>query len=505
MKKIILTVVMVAILALSFALLVSAAGADIVDIPANLKSADDAKTKFVVFEGTEYYTFEGTTVSNLNNGAIKAELERLGVTSFGSSTPYLAKYIFPTYTPSGEKVTKVEFDSGVKKNDYFKNGACGAFVLPEYVTTITNINDHTSQIRSVDFGKNNTISEIPFYFLNNASNLREVLNFPTELDKIGEFAFSCCNLAFQGEMYINATNVGNKAFNNAIGLGVTGIVFGPRTKNMASESFSTLERSGSKNVRYIEFQGDVTQITGIIASGDNVGAFYFEKGTQRNAYSGLVCIILSNPAQADCAGKTFQDYLPNVYFNPQSKNGGNPVMPSHSYGEATVSYKNFFASGSLSSSCVDCGCTMDGVKLDPLFVDLGYSCSQVGSPSITYCISINYGAIEYFNANVSVEKVLGEYGIVIANKELVGNTAFNEDLTEKKGAYKASFNLFGDNAYVEFKVINLVGEGYDYTDKELFLTTYFVINGEVSYYDGGKMTTTLTDSVTYNSVLNQAK
>jgi hypothetical protein len=96
------------------------------------------------------------------------------------------------------------------------------------------MNDCSDQLRSIDFGKNNGITVIPYYFANRASRLREIKNFPTNLDVIDECAFSGCDLAFHGEMYINATTIKRKAFENAIGLDVTGIVFGPNVKNMAT-------------------------------------------------------------------------------------------------------------------------------------------------------------------------------------------------------------------------------------------------------------------------------
>ena len=501
MKKFLLSLTLVLVLACSLALMINAKEAYIEEIPSNLRAENDTAKYFVVFEGEEYYT-GGATINGLNNDNIKAELDRLGVASVGKE--YLTKLVFPN-TLNGVSVERVDFDTGVKKNTYFNN-TCGAYVLPEGVKAVTNMNDCSGQLRSIDFGKNNTITTIPYCFANKASNLREVKNFPTNLDVIDEYAFSGCDLAFHGEMYVNATTVKRKAFENAIGLDVTGIVFGPRVKNMQTEAFGTREKAGSINVKYIEFQGDITQITGIVASGDNVGAFYFEKGTQRNQYSSLVHIVLSNPAQADCLGKTFQDYLPRVYFNQASMNGGNIVVPSHTYLDSLVSYDNFFDYGSENSTCSDCGYTLSGKILNPIFVDRGYSCSQIGSCSIAFSVYIDYEALDYYNKHVSEENRIESYGLLAANKELVGNSAFDEMGQDKKGTVSASFNTFGQRSYVDIKVnnlkgVNVNGEDFDYTGKELFITAYCVVNGGVVYLDNGKMSDTLNTTVSYDSIL----
>lgn len=502
MKRVLFGIILFSLLICAFSLNAYAKEAYIEEIPSNLKAENEAPVYFVVFEGEEYYV-GGSTINGLNVETISAELSRLGISNVGGNTQYLIKYVFPS-TMGESTVTTVDFNGGIKRSEYFKS-FCGAYVLPSTVVNITDMNDCTAQLRSIDFGENNKIAVIPYCFASRSGNLREIKNFPKNLDIIEEQAFSGCGDAFSGELYINATSIKRKAFDNAIGIKVTGIVFGPKVNNIATEAFSTRElNKGSSGVKYIEFQGDITQITGIVNSAENQGAFYFKSGSQRNAYSSLVCIILSNPAQANCQGKTLQDYLPNVFFNSQSSNGGNPVMPKHNYGEYEVFYESYFKPGTMTSVCLDCENKMLGERLDPLFVDLGYSYSLVGDPSITYSIFVNYGAVSFFNARIKDNQKIREYGLLVANKELVGDSTFNEDMTEKTGAIHINFNMFGSNAYIDIKVINLVGEkngvSYDYTDRELVLTAYCIVDGKALYLDDGEMKSTLGQGITYNSV-----
>ena len=88
------------------------------------------------------------------------------------------------------------------------------------------------------------------------------------LTSIEESAFAHCE-RLEGVLYINAVTIKKKAFDNGI-VNVDGIIIGKDTVNIATEAFSTLEKkNGSKNVKFIEFQGDVTKMN-IVASANNV-------------------------------------------------------------------------------------------------------------------------------------------------------------------------------------------------------------------------------------------
>lgn len=497
MKKIILTLAVALIALCAFVVTVGAQSAYIEEIPEILKTENDQAEYFVVFKGEEYYT-GAASINGLNDGAIKAELDRLGI-SLGSK--YLAKYIFPE--KMGETtVAKIDFNGGIKRNGYFSN-ACGAVVLPSTTKEVTDMNESAWQLRLLDFGKDNQITVIPYRFLGCATKLAKMENFPAHLTEISKQAFYKCE-GFKGELYVNAETIRFKAFENGIGLGVTGIVFGPDVKNIENEAFGTRESSGSINVQYIEFQCDITQLN-IVDSQENVGAFYFASGSQRNPYSGLVHIILSNPAQADCTGKTFQDYLPKVYFNANSASVGNPVAPTHNYGDAKIEYGSFFASGAMSKSCKDCDKSLTGASLDPIFNSLGYSCTKVGAPSIVFGIRIDYQALEFYNSNVSDEFKISEYGLLAANKELVGDCAFDGTVA-KRGTINANLMAHTTkNTIADIKITGLQGENngvsFNHTDKELYLTAYVIVNGQVLYLDGNAQSATLSNTVTFNGLL----
>ena len=388
MKKVLFVALMATLLVCAFALIVGAENAYIEAIPEELRfGSDDPAQYFVVFDGAEYVKVENDKIYDFDSDKIKAQLDALGVTV---GTTHLLKVIFPEEI-NGTVIKTVDFNNSIKRNGYFSS--CGMVVLPSTMTTVTDMNNNASQLRAIDFSSTSGLKELPYLFAGNAEKLRKMYNFPTALDTIAKQAFSGCN-GFNGELYVNATTILFKAFENGIGLDVTGIVFGPRVTNIDNEAFGTREKPGSKNVKYIEFQNDITQMS-IADSYDNHGSFYFLGGSQRYPYSSLTCIILSNPAQADCDGKTFQDYFPKVYFNEASKTVGNPVYSTHGYGEKAVSYASFFANGTMSATCQRCAKSESGTALDPIFKSLGYSCNVAGTPSITFGMKIDYEALDF--------------------------------------------------------------------------------------------------------------
>lgn len=507
MKKLFLQVVLAAILICSFALVVSAKSAYLEEIPENLKNGEnDAATHFIVFDGEEYYSGGSGIINALATSVIEEQITALytsnGVLASEVGTKYLTKFIFPA-TFGGAELKKVDFNTNqLKGSTYFKH-ICGAVVLPSTVTTVTDMNDSINQLRYFDFGENSQVTSIPYCFCQSAKKLRQIENFPRNLESIGNQAFANSYYAFSGEIYINAKSIGYKAFDNAVAY-VTGIVFGEDVTSIADQAMSCGETS-IPQTKYIEFQCDVTKLTIQESLDSTKGAFYFglKSVNQRKPLNNLVCIVLSNPAQANVEnGTSFQNVIGcDVFFNA---NATNPVVTSHNYQNSTATYENFFKNGKAESVCRDCGCETT-VELLPIFKDLGYSCSKTGVPSVTFGISIDYKVLEYYNLNAETEKELANFGLLVAVKDSIGNTAFNSDMTVKAGCINIGFDKFNGYSYAEIKIVNLSGEkdgkAYDYTGLDLFLTAYFEINGEIKYYDNGEISSTLNTSVTYNSVL----
>ena len=441
MKKLFLALTMLAMLICLLAISVGAKEAYVERVPSNLVSEGEALEYFIVLDGEEYFNASGSTLSTINGNNVKNALDSLvakgeyidAVSALGSK--YMIKFVFPA-SVNGTEITYVYLNnSGFKSNEYFYK-YCAAMVYAPTHTQTGDANDLSGNIRSIDFGENSQITQIPLCYMNGAGNLRELKNFPKYLTSIEESAFALCyNL--QGTLYINAVTVKRKAFDNAI-VNVDGIIIGKDTVNIQTEAFSTKEqKDGSKNIKFIEFQCDVTKMN-IVASGDNMGAFYFAKGTQRNEYSGLTCLVLSHPDNQALIteGTTFQSFLPNVYFNEASKSEGNIVIKGHNYKEA-FSYTSYLECGTKSGVCTDCGFANEGVAIKPIFTCLGYSTPEDGRGGIVIGFIVNNEALKAYKENTGKSLEFGVFAI--AQKNLTGDV-LNADGSAVSGAIKAEIS-----------------------------------------------------------------
>lgn len=447
-KKILIFLMLLTMVACLLAIGVSAKEAYVEKVPSNLVSEGEALEYFIVLDGEEYFNAGGATLESLNAENIASALDALvakgeykdAVTALG--TKYMLKLVFPG-SVNGTQITHVYMNNnGFKTNSYFSK-YCGAIVYAPTHKTTGDANDHSGNIRSIDFGENSQITQIPLCYMNKAGNLRELKNFPKYLTSIEESAFAHCE-RLEGVLYINAVTIKKKAFDNGI-VNVDGIIIGKDTVNIATEAFSTLEKkNGSKNVKLIEFQGDVTKMN-IVASANNQGAFYFAGGTQRNQYSGLTCLVLSHPDNQSLIkeGTTFQSFLPNVYFNEASKSEGNIVIKGHNYKEA-FSYTSYLECGTKSGVCMDCGFVNEGTAINPIFTCLGYSTPEDGRGGIVIGFIVDNEALKAYKENTG--KTL-EFGVfAIAQKNLAGDV-LNSDGSATQGAIKAEISSRGVGSF----------------------------------------------------------
>ena len=508
MKKLFFTILIALSFCLALSLCVYAKEAYVERVPANLLAEGEALEYFIVLDGEEYFNNDNSTLSTLNEANIKSALDTLAskgeyadaVTGLG--TKYMIKYIFPS-TVNGTEITYIYLNNGgFKTSSYFKN-YCAAIVYAPTHNKTGDANDCSDTIRSIDFGENSQITQIPLCYMQKANNLREIKNFPKYLTSIEENAFSNCrNLT--GILYVNSVTIKKKAFENAI-VNIDGIIIGKDTVNIATEAFGTREASnGSKSTKFIEFQGDITKMN-IVASAENQGAFYFSGGTQRNPYSALTCLVLSHPdnqALIKEGETTFQDFLPNVYFNEDSKNGGNLVKKGHN-NESIISYESFVKSGVKSSICKDCQYASEEEKVEPIIKCLGYSYSYVTGNAFAQSFAINFNALdEYNNAQKTDETKLTKYGVLAISKEKAQGSAFYESNQAKQSAFVVEYSSKATKyQIIEIKVNNITE---NHKDSMLHCVAYIWVGNKISYIDNGNQLEKLTNGVSYNSLTAEA-
>ena len=508
MKKY-LFLIAILIVACIFAISISAKEAYLEEIPADLKNgSNDTATYFIVFDGPEYFVYEGSTVQTLNTEKLAAEMTRLGISTdnVGSGKTYLYKYVIPQYMIDGSGnavlVTKVNFNNGssFKTNATYFRHKVGYISISGTVSTVTDINECTNELRCFDFGENSQVTKIPTCFLNCATKMKKILNFPRNLPGgIESQAFCNCYDAFSGEIYINASSIGGKAFDNALA-NVTGIIFGPLTRSFGKESLSADERYvGDIQIEYIEFQCDITQLT-INPSTDTgyQGAFYFgqNSGSQREPLKKLKCIILSNPAQANVAdGTSFQSFFTyDVFFNA---NATNPVYTSHAIDEAqtTITYEKLSESGVKSAPCARCIYNTK-VETAPIYTSKGYSVSDAGT-GIDGGFVVNKSAFEEWQQYGGTENV--KFGIVIFNPKFLNDGGIfdsNGKINTSKGALQVEFLNLEYESF-SFMVSNFTEA---HATLELVIAGYTVIDGDYSKADFSQKSYALTETPAVSNV-----
>ena len=503
-KKILLFIAIISAFVCLFAISSSAKGAYLEEIPAHLKGSNDQAQYFIVFDGEEYYKNSAAPrefeLYGLNTETIAAQVAALS-TEHGEDiesligTKYLTKFIFPE--TMGENKAEITYlylnHSELKRTKYF-NGVCGAIVIPSTVSTIGDMNETTSQLRSIEFPVDTKITAIPECFARYAEKLREIKNFPRYLPGgISTQAFCNCYYAFSGELYLNATNINNKAFDNALSQ-VTGITFGPLTTTLANESLSVdAQKKLGSQIKYLEFECDITMLNINVSDNSCHGAFYFglDSGSQREPLANLECIILSHPAQADTpAGTTFQSFFSyDVYFNT---NAENIVTTSHNWGSTSMSYLNGYQkNGEKTSVCQDCE-KAQATTLPAIFTPIGYATRDNGT-GILCDYRINVDALSEYNEYLGEENEL-IFGIFLANANTFGDSFIGADgkITTEKGIQLQMTS----NDYTKITA-SVIGFEEAHRDLELVICMYVIDSSGIKYIQSA---TEFECSVTKNGV-----
>ena len=499
-NKFFITLVLLITFVCLFALGVSAKELYLEEIPDDLKIDGDTVTHFLVIEGEEYYGGSGATINLFNMEKIAEEIAKLeaeggalynlGYTASDLGTKFLTKLIIPG-TFNGQTVTNVNInnDGNFKKQTYFRN--CGYLVYPSSTTTTNDANDCNGELRCIDFGENSALVNIPYCYMQNAKKLIRLINMPKNLETIEDSAFRGCGSLEgdeNGQLYISAKTIKTKAFDNAMA-NVRSIVFGENVETLYSQSFSNGEVS-SPLVTYIEFKCDVTKVSfpANSTTSSYVGAFYFGKNdSQRRPYSNLVCIILSNPAQAGCDGQTFRSVSgQDVFFNDitgeddfvytshamQSINGCQESCIRceltqlkkdadhtcvYSYTKADGSALSYLEEIYVNFECTTCGTKSQLEIIDPIFTTLGYSVEEGGElGGVTLKTKIDFVALARYE-ELTEEKL--HYGVVagIKTNTSTGNLiSFEGDEAKaSEGAVCFDFSKVTKYDFIELKITNI--------------------------------------------------
>ena len=526
-NKILLTIVLVLTLACLFTIGISAKALYLEEIPDELRIEGDTVTHFLVIDGEEYYGGSGSTMNAFKSDVIAAAIEdlakeggalnKLGYTASDLGTKFLTKLVLPA-TLNGQTITTADIngDENFKKNTYFRN--CGYLVYPSSTTKTNDANQCNGQIRCIDFGENSQLTQIPYCYMQNAPKLIRLLNIPKNLESIDENAFRGCGRLEgdeNGQLYISAKTVKTKAFDNAMA-NVRSIVFGENLQTLHNQSFSNGETS-SPLVTYIEFKCDVTKVSfpANSTTSSYVGAFYFGKNdSQRLPYSNLVCIILSNPAQADCDGKTFREVSgQDVFFNDitgeddfvytahamVSINGcfescsrcNLTQLKKDATHQSTYSFYNenggvvsYLGKIVVNYECSVCGSKAVYETIDAIFVNLGYSVEENATEgAVSHKVRINRTSLARYEELTGKSLRFG----VVAGIEKEGTTG--DIITYENEEYKAAANaIMADFSKSDFSIIELKLTKID-RNVSVYCNAYVADGASITYMCGDNEST----------------
>lgn len=541
-NKFFITLVLAITFVCLFALGVSAKELYLEEIPDDLKIDGDTVTHFLVIEGEEYYGGSAGVVNLFNMEKIAEEIAKLeaeggalhalGYKESDLGTKFLTKLIVPD-TFGGTIVTDVNINNGgsFKNQKYFTS--CGYLKYPSTTKTTSDANQRNGQIRCIDFGENSQLTQIPYYYMNSASRLIRLKNMPKNLTSIESGAFQGCSRLQgdeNGQLYIGANTIKFKAFDSALA-NVNSIVFGENVQAMESESFSN--SNANPGITYIEFKCDVTKVAFPANSTTtaHTGAFYFgTSSNQRQSYSNLKCIILSNPAQAGCDGQTFRFVSgQDVFFNDitgeddfvytshamQSINGCQESCirceltqlkkdanhtSVYSYTKADGSTLSYLEEIYVNFECTTCGTKSVLEIIDPIFTTLGYSVEEGGElGGVTLKTKIDFIALARYE-ELTEEKL--HYGVVagIKTNTSTGNLISFEDdkVKANEGAVCLDFSNVIQYNYIELKITNINRTA------TVYCNTFVSDGSSVTYICGSKESNeAISQNVTIEAIMKE--
>ena len=207
---------------------------------------------------------------------------------------------------------------------------------------------------------------------------------------------------------------------------------------------------------------------------------------------------------------TYEQYIENLR-NPEFEGYAGKILvygieTCASCGDVDTAEYGFIFEDLLSemymgAACENCGAKAVSTTYAPVFVDLGYSTSNIGGKcSILQGFKVNYASIDVYNEQFS-DATIGEFGVLAVAANRVDGVAFGEGLVALDGvqsyALASSFNYF-DVKINNIPVEGMLDENTAFLDAKLHLCAYAVVGEEVYYISENHVGLTLGNPVSYN-------
>jgi hypothetical protein len=259
-----------------------------------------------------------------------------------------------------------------------------------------------------------------------------------------------------------------------------GVIFytGSETKMRALMAKSTYDRVICPNANLVEWDSTKTDDEYMPSSGwtivcnyNKCRAFYGNEHDQKQI----------NSCQFGC--------VRNCGVVALLENPKHQGVKSVLYGESSV--VNYYADITVCEACANCKTKMgDDIKINPLFVDKGYSVDLVGS-GIVYSFKADHDAIKSYKTIVDASF---EYGVVAS----MGSAPISyQDGKVVTDVNSISANM--QNEDFDFVTIKVVSIPADKLDAKIVCCGYAIENGTV-YYITDKTTSQIAIAKSYNEL-----
>ena len=509
-KRILLVLSMVAALACLFALCVSAVEVDGI-----------------------YYTINGTgeaayaSVSSENRASCKLETVEIPATIEVDGVTY--------------KVTKIDQNAfgqvNGDVNTYIKHLIIGANVssveqhaFRRVASLETVVVKNTDAEKAIDFynaqfmyctglksfsAKNAKISAYGGNCFDGCSSL-ETIDYPSTLISIGSRAFTDCVKLTSGDLSnTSVTKISSWAYGSCkslteikfpdtlVEIGNNNFLYCPIETYVFPHSMKTF----GKDMLAHQSKIKVVVMPAADEKTSGVGNFLYSTRPNVIIYSGdnVDYFVTLHSAFSSYDVQPFDNYVPGTTY---AKNtifyGANKTCSScNGILEKAESFKyvDLLTEMKISKGCTHCDKESVSATYAPVFVDLGYSTSNIGGKcSILQGFKVNYASIDVYNEQFA-DATIGEFGVLAVAANRVDGVAFGEGLVALDGVQSyvlaSSFNYF-DVKINNIPVEGMLDENTAFLDAKLHLCAYAVVGEEVYYISENHVGLTLGNPVSYN-------
>jgi len=323
------------------------------------------------------------------------------------------------------------------------------------------------------------------------------IEIPSTVTYIGDYAFQSCKNLVKLNIPVGVTYFG---CNNFQYTKVTKVVFPSTVTGAGKDMFNSVSSLDT----VVLGCADVTNYKSTFFTSCGPLNFVFYAGEDASVFTAKYSALKNHELVS------YQQYLANLR-NPEFGGYAGKVLV---YGTKNCAYcgdvdtaeygflfEDLLSDMYMGASCPSCGARSVNETYAPVFVDLGYSISNInGSCAVLQGFKINYASLDKYNEKFSDAKI-SEFGVLAVAASRVDGAAFDEEGNVKDGVL--SYKMQSRIDYFDIKINNIpengmVDENTAFTDAKLHLCAYVKAGDKVYYVSEDYVGEVLGNAVSYN-------